>query len=168
MTARIAAAASFDTFYRAERPRLLRYVRWRVGSDAAPDLVQEAFARLLRSGAFGRVEHPEAYLTRIAQNLLIDGARRKKGEPVICCLFDEELWASSRPEQAWRIEAIELLRLYRKAVRAMPPKTRRVFVMRRVKRMSCKEIAAALGIGVATVDYHMVQELALCRAAVAE
>jgi len=49
----------------------------------------------------------------------------------------------------------------------MPPKTRRVFVMRRVKRMNCKEIAARLDISIATVDYHMVQALARCRAAVA-
>ena len=50
----------------------------------------------------------------------------------------------------------------------MPPKTRRVFLMRRVRRMSYKEIAAALGITVATVDYHLVRALALCRAAIAE
>lgn len=39
--------------------------------------------------------------------------------------------------------------------------------MRRLKRLSCKEIAARLDISVATVEYHMVQALAQCRAAIA-
>lgn len=82
--------------------------------------------------------------------------------------LDEKRDGVSRPEQAWRIEAIDLFRLYRKTVRAMPSKTRGVFVMRRAKRMNCKEIAAALGVSVATVGYHMVQALTRCRTGVAK
>ncbi|WOF44735.1 sigma-70 family RNA polymerase sigma factor [Sphingopyxis indica] len=164
MTAPVSTAA-FDTFYRGERGRIFGYFRRKAGRDAAPDLTQEAFARLLRSGALERVENPQAYLTRIARNLLIDRARWKT-----CGAFyplDEERDAVSQAEQAWRIEAIDLFRLYRQTVRTMPPKTRRVFVMRRAKRMSYKEIAARLDISIATVDYHMVQALARCRAAIA-
>lgn len=163
MTA-LGPAASFDDFYRAEYRRLLRKLRRRVGPDEAPDLVQEIFARFLRNGAAGRAHNPAAYLSRIARNLLIDRTRRKMP---IFFPFEEERDASVRPEQTWRIEADYLLRLYLQTVRAMPPKTRRVFIMRRVKRMSCKEIAARLDISLATVDYHMVQALARCRAAVA-
>ena len=167
MTAPVSTAASFEAFYRAERPRMLRYFRRRAGRDAAPDLTQEAFARLLRSGALARAECPEAYLTRIARNLLIDRARRKKCGPTAFYPLDEERDAVSRADQTWRIEAADLFRLYRQTVRAMPPKTRRVFLMCRVKRMRYSDIALELGIGVATVDYHMVQALARCRAAVA-
>ncbi len=159
--------ATFEAVYHSEYRRLLRNLRRRVGPDEAPDLVQEVFARLLRSEAMDRVENPAAYLSRITRNLLIDRARRKRRGMPIFFPFDEERGASSRPDQTWRIEAIDLIRLYRKTVRAMPPKTRRVFLMRRVKRMSYKEIAARFDISVATVDYHMVQALARCRAAVA-
>lgn len=168
MTAATSSAAAFEAFYQVEHIRVFRYFTRKAGRDAAPDLTQEAFARLLRSGALDRAECPEAYLTRIARNLLIDRARRKKCGPVAFYPLDEERDAVSRPRQGWRIEATDLFHLYRRTVRVMPVKTRRVFLMRRVKRMSCKEIAAALGISVATVDYHMVQALALCRAAVAE
>lgn len=166
MTAPVSAAA-FDTFYRAERGRILGYFRRKAGRDAASDLTQEAFTRLLRSGALERLECPQAYLTRIARNLLIDRARRKACGPTALYPLDEERDAVSRADQTWRIEATDLARLYRQTVRAMPLKTRRVFVMRRVKRMSYKEIAAELGVSIATVDYHMVQALARCRAAVA-
>ena len=159
--------AVFDAFYRAEHPRVLGYFRRKAGRDAAPDLAQEVFARLLRSGALERAECPEAYLTRIARNLLIDNARCKRSRPTAFYSLDEERDAVSCADQTWRIEAADLSNLYRRTVRAMPPKTRRVFLMRRVRCMSYKEIAASLGVSVATVDYHMVQALALCRAAVA-
>ena len=160
--------AAFDAFYRTEHPRVLGYFRRKVGREAAPDLAQEAFARLLRSGALERADCPQAYLTRIARNLLIDITRLKKSAPTALYQFDEARDAASCADQSWRIEAAELSYLYRRTVCAMPPKTRRVFLMRRVRRMSYKEIAAALGITVATVDYHLVRALALCRAAIAE
>ena len=167
MTAPGSTTVSFDAFYRAEHARVLGYFRRKSGRDAAPDLAQEVFARLLRSGALERAECPEAYLTRIARNLLIDNARCKRSRPTAFYSLDEERDAVSCADQTWRIEAADLSNLYRRTVRAMPPKTRRVFLMRRVRCMSYKEIAASLGVSVATVDYHMVQALALCRAAVA-
>jgi RNA polymerase sigma-70 factor (ECF subfamily) len=160
--------AAFDAFYRTEHPRVLGYFRRKVGREAARDLAQEVFARLLRSGALERADCPQAYLSRIARNLLIDITRLKKSGPTAFYPFDEARDAASRADQSWRIEAADLSHLYRRTVRAMPPKTRRVFLMRRVRRMSYKEIAAALGITVATVDYHLVRALALCRAAIAE
>lgn len=167
MSAPYEQPATFEAFYHSEYRRLLNKLRRRVGPDEAPDLVQEVFARFLRSEALGRVENPAAYLSRITRNLLIDRARRKRRGILIFFPFDDERDASSRPDQAWRIEAVDLFRLYRRTLRAMPSKTRRVFLMCRVKRMRYSDIAAELGIGVTTVEYHMVQALARCRAAVA-
>lgn len=160
--------AAFQAALPAEHARLLRYFNRRVGRDAAPDLVQEVFARMFGSGALDRIENPPAYLTRIARNLLIDRARRKKRDCPILYPLDEERDGASRAEQAWRIEALDLARLYRQTVRAMPPKTRRVFVMHRLRRLTYKQIAERVGISIATVEYHMMRALSLCRAAIAE
>lgn len=43
---------SFDEFYRSQNVRLFHFFRRKVGREAAPDLVQEAFMRMLRCGAF--------------------------------------------------------------------------------------------------------------------
>lgn len=161
-------AVNFETIYRTQHRRLLRYLRRRVGPDEAPDLMQEAFARLFGCSAPEEIENPAAYLSRITRNMLIDRVRRKmKRERPVILPFDEERSASVRAEQTWRIEAMGLQRLYRRTVRAMPPKTRRVFVMHRVRRLTYREIAAELGVCVQTVEYHMARALALCRAAVA-
>src|SRR3546814_8364222 len=155
---------AFEKVYRTEHRRLLRKLRRRVGPDEAPDLVQEAFARLLGARDPERIENPAAYLSRITRNMLINRARkRQRGLPVFFPL-DEERTAPTAPEQTWRIEAKDLQRLYRQAVRAMPPKTRRVFVMHRVHRQSYKDIAEQVGISVATVEYHMARALKIGRA----
>ena len=102
------SAVSFDAFYRAEHPRVLGYFRRKVGREAATDLAQEVFARLLRSGAFEHADCPQAYLTRIARNLLIDITRRKKSSPTAFYQFDEARDAASCADQSWRIEAADL------------------------------------------------------------
>ena len=160
--------AGFQATLPAEHARLLRYFNWRVGREAAPDMVQEVFARMFGSGALERIDNPPAYLSRIARNLLIDRARQKMRDCTVFFPLDENRDAASRAEQTWRIEAADLLRLYRQTVRAMPPKTRRVFVMHRLRGLTYKQIAEQVGISIATVEYHMMRALTLCRAAVEE
>lgn len=157
----------FDALFLAEHRRLQRYFYRRVGNDEAPDLVQEAFARLVSSGALDQLDNPAAYLNRIARNILIDRLRQRRRMGTIVYSLDEGRDAPSRATQAERIEAKDLLCLYRRAVRAMSPKTRRVFVMHRIRGLTYKQIAERIGISVATVEYHMMQALRLCRAAVA-
>ena len=163
----LSAPPVFDAICHAEHARLLRYFNRRVGRDAAPDLVQEVFVRLLGSKQLDKIENPAAYLSRIARNLLIDRARRKQRDQIILYPLDEGRDAPARAEQAWRIEAMDLLRLFRQAVRAMPHKTRRVFLMHRLRRLTYKQIAERLDISIPTVEYHMSRALALCRDAVA-
>ena len=81
--------------------------------------------------------------------------------------LDEARDAAVRPEQEWRIEAEELRRVYRRALLAMPRRTRRIFLMHRLKGMSYREIASELGVGEKGVEYHMMRALARCRRAVA-
>src|SRR3546814_18780684 len=80
----------FEAVCHTEHARLLRYLRRRVGPDEAPDLVQEAFARLLGARNPERIAHPAAYLSLLTRNLLINHARnRQRGLPVFFPLPDE-------------------------------------------------------------------------------
>jgi len=157
--------AAFQQFYRAEHGRLLRYFRKKVGPDEATDLTQEVFIRLLRNGAFERIETPGAYLMRSARNLLIDRARRKMRAQGISCPFEDGRDAPIPPEQAWRIEEVDARRIYRRAVLAMPRRTRRIFLMHRLTDKTYREIAEELGTTDKNVVYHMMLALAQCRQA---
>ena len=159
------ADAAFQQLYRAERGRLLRYFTRKVGPDEATDLTQEVFIRLLRSGAFERIETPGAYLMRSARNLLIDRARRKMRAQAISCPFEDGRDAPVPPEQAWRIEEVDARRIYRRAVLAMPRRTRRIFLMHRLTDKTYREIAEELGTTDKNVVYHMMRALAQCRRA---
>lgn len=158
---------SFDAFYRSQHIRLFHFFRRKVGRDAAPDLVQEAFTRILHSGAFERIDNPNSYLARTAQNLLIERARRSQRRPCAYLPLDEARDAAVCPEQEWRIEAKELRRIYRRVLLAMPRRTRRIFLMHRLKGLSYGEVAAELGVGEKCIEYHMMRALARCRRAVA-
>lgn len=160
-------SAAFTALYQAEHGRLLRYFRRRVGRDAAPDLAQEVFIRLLRSGTLAQIDSPGAWLSRVARNLLIDNARRAKRQQAIIYPLDEARDAPAPPEQGLRLEAVDLRRSYWRALHAMSPKTRRIFLMHRLRQLTYREIAEQLGIGDKAVEYHMTRALALCRRAVA-
>nr|WP_330219251.1 sigma factor-like helix-turn-helix DNA-binding protein [Sphingobium sp. AM] len=67
------------------------------------------------------------------------------------------------PEQAWRIEEGDVRRVYRRTLLAMPRKTRRIFLMHRLKCMTYAEISEQVGIGYGGVEYHMMRALARCR-----
>ena len=155
MTAPGSTAVSFDAFYRAQHARVLGYFRRKAGRDAAPDLAQEVFARLLRSGALERAECPEAYLIRIARNLLIDIKRSKRSAPTAFYSLDEERDAVSCADQTWRA--------FRKALLAMPPRTRRIFLMHRLRGLTYAQIAEQLGLGSKAVEKHIGRALKRCR-----
>jgi RNA polymerase sigma factor (sigma-70 family) len=156
---------AFDTFYRAEQEWLLGYFRKRVGPDDASDLMQEAFMRMLRSGALGRVDYPRPYLVRIARNLLINRVRGQRRAGAVFYPFDETCDAPVPPGQLLRMEELDIRRVIRPALLAMPPRTRRIFLMSRLRQQSYREIAEELSISEKTVEQHVSRALARCRRA---
>ncbi|MGB7411090.1 MAG: sigma-70 family RNA polymerase sigma factor [Sphingopyxis granuli] len=158
---------SFEEFYRSENRHLFHFFRRRVGREEAFDLAQEAFTRMLRTGAFERVDNPRAYLFRAAHNLVIERARQRKRKGTGLFPFDEERDAPAGPEQTLAMEATDLRRGLRRALLAMPRRTRRIFLMHRLRRQTYREIAAEIGIREQGVEYHMMRALSRCRKAVA-
>jgi len=154
-----ADGAGLDEIYRSHGPGLLSYLRRYAGNDAASDLMHDVFVRLAGSPRRHGLANPGGFLRRIAQNLLIDRARKHKRDGVVLFPLQEDHDVVSAPEQENGLAANDLLRTYEQAVEAMPEKTRRVFLLRRVDGLSYREIHERLGIEVATVDYHMVKAL---------
>ena len=158
---------TFEAFYRAQHDRMFHFFRRKVGRDEAPDLVQEAFTCVLRSGAFDRLENPNGYLTRTARNLLVNRARTWHRKGCVLYPLDEARDAPLLPEQEWKIEGRELRTAYRRALLALPRRTRRIFLMHRLKGMSYRQIARELCVGDKCIEYHMMRALNRCRRAAA-
>lgn len=98
-------------------------------------------------------------MRRIAQNLLIDRSRKLARNNVVLLPLTEASDAPSPAAQEHELHVQDLRAIYDKALRAMPEKTRRVFLMHRVDECSYREIHERLGISMATVEYHMMKAL---------
>ena len=160
------STASFEAFYRSQNQPLFHFFRRRAGRDAAADLVQEVFTRMLCADVFERLDNPRAYMFCAARNLLIERSRRKSSKEARLFPLDEGRDASVCPEQACSIEAADLRRTLRRTILAMPRRTRRIFLMHRLRSQTYREIANEVGIGEQGVEYHMMRALARCRTAV--
>lgn len=142
------------------------FFRRKVGRDEAPDLVQEAFTCVLRSGASDRLENPNGYLTRAARNLVINRARTSRRMGCMLYPLDEARNAPLPPEQEWKIEGREIRAAYRRALLAPPRQTRRILLMHHLKGMSYRAIAESLELSEKGAEYHIMCALARCRKAI--
>ncbi|WP_066958897.1 RNA polymerase sigma factor [Rhizorhabdus dicambivorans] len=130
------------------------------------DIVSEALVRAYGTEDWVRIGDGRHYLFRIARNVLIDHARRNA-----LVAFDSlddagDGEADHRTEAA--ISARDELRQVQRAIEAMPPQCRRVFVLRRVHERSIGEIAAEMGLSISTVEKHLGKAVALLARVIAE
>lgn len=161
------STTSFEAFYRSQNRPLFQFFRHRAGRDEATDLVQEVFARMLCADVFERLENPRAYMFSAARNLLIERSRREARNAARLFPVGVERDTPVCPQQAWSIEAADLRRTLRRTILGMPRRTRRIFLMHRLRSQTYREIANEVGIGEQGVEYHMMRALARCRTAVA-
>lgn len=151
-----------SSIYATEAPRLQKYFRARLrGGDDAPDLVQEAFARLLGVMARERPQRPAAYLQRIARNLLFNRSKRLENQLAPDhVFFDDGYEHATAPMQSDHIEVEDMMRIYRRALSELPERTRQIFLLHRVDELTYREIGERLGVSIPTVQYHVARALA--------
>jgi len=152
-----------DHLFRAQAPRLLRFLTRHVGGrDEAADLVQESFLRLVRSTSHQPLpQNPEAYLRRIARNLVLDRAKQGRIQASHGhAPLNEELIADPSPGPAEILEAQDLLSRYEAALSRLRPKTRRIFLLHRRDGLTYGQIGQETGLSVSGVEKHMMKAIA--------
>lgn len=156
-----ATDGGLDGLFRREAPRLTRFFRKRTGDgEGALDLVQEVFLRMLGAAPSQALRNPEAYLQRIARNLLFDRAKRVDTRMAVLHLpFDDATDVAVPADQETMIEARDRLDLYARAVDELATKTRNVYLLHRVEGLTYRQISARIGIGMSTVEYHIARAL---------
>jgi RNA polymerase sigma-70 factor (ECF subfamily) len=155
-------------------------------ADAALDITQEAYARVLAMQAAGKIIHsPSRLLRAIARNLIVD--RRRQGaadsnffrpeEPEESPeAVDEAKEARGRVHEIEEIpapahlqpEAVyaanEAVDAYSKAIASLPPHCREAFRLHVTEGFSDGEIARSLGISVSMVEKYLIRGRAVCKA----
>jgi RNA polymerase sigma factor (sigma-70 family) len=142
--------------YRSESPKLVRMFTRRTSNQAdAHDLVQDVFFRFarLRESAFG-LDKPQAYLRRIAANLLKDRAKSAaRQSAAMHVVADEETLPGIDQQRA--LESRDMLRRLESAMMKLKPRTREIFIAHRVEGLSYAEIAQRTGLSVKGVEKQM-------------
>jgi len=140
------AAGRGDTIvdiWQAEHLAVFRFVRAATGDDeAAEDVLQEAFVRLIREVAAGRrPDNVHAWLFRVATNLVVSQVRRARTAERHLVDLDRDLLAASPEQLVLLTERDEEVRL---ALDDLPTDGR-VALLLAARGFSGREIAHTLG-----------------------
>ncbi len=126
-----------------------------VGIDP-DDVIQEAYAILAEQESVEGIRHPRAYLFQVARSIVVRHVRRAR---IVSIQTVEDLERLEHPDEAASPERLAIdrdeLRRLAQAIAAMPAKTREAFVLRRVKGLPQREIAARMRISENTVETHI-------------
>jgi RNA polymerase sigma-70 factor (ECF subfamily) len=140
------------------RPALSRFFARRIADPVeVEDLVQEALLRLVASGCNGQApDNPQAWLFKVAQNLVADHFRR----PRHVGLDPFDLMEQAPPERATQEDArqcADLQYLMEEALAELSATCQAVFIMRRFEDCDTAEIARRVGVSRRMVQKYLVQ-----------
>ena len=136
--------------------RLLRFLRanLQVESDAE-DISQEVYLRILRIPESRVVEHPRAYLLRVAANVINDW---RTGQKLYETRPPEEIERTARADDnGERYDRNKRRERVDRALKALPAHYRSAVVLRTRHGMSYAEIARHLGISERMVKRYIVK-----------
>jgi RNA polymerase sigma factor (sigma-70 family) len=147
------------------RAALHRYLRkFTSGAEDVEDLVQETYVRMYALRDFREIESPQALLFRIAHNTAVERVRRRAAQTTDSVGdFDSLNVYSAEAPADEQLDARRRFESFCAAVDRLPPLCRRVFVLRKVYRLSHDEIAEVLGVSHSTIEKHVAKGLLRCR-----
>jgi RNA polymerase sigma-70 factor (ECF subfamily) len=155
---------TIERLFREHNEALIRFLLPRVRSrQAALEVAQEAYVRLLSLDRPGAVSYLRSFLFKTAANLAIDWARRNDvhTRAMNTPLF-REFTDNRTPERA-AVGAQEVKRLG-ELLMGLPPKCREAFVLNRFQGLDFPAIASKMNLSERMVRTYVMRALLHCRA----
>lgn len=150
--------------FEEHRQELLRFLTARCGDPGnAEDLLQELWIKAAGHSG-GPVANGRAYLFRMANNLVLDGARGRRramardrawmegGGPAESALDDRPDPALPADEEIVKWQEARILE---RAIADLPPGAQRALRLYRIEEMSQAEVARVMGISRSGVEKHL-------------
>lgn len=141
--------------------------RWTKDRDAAADVVQESYARVLKlERARVPIGDLRALLYQTARHVLVDEFRReqRRVHADVDALTEAELPrqpAHLEPD-AW-LATSQSVHAYLSTIEALPPRCREAFVLSVFDGLSQREIASRMGTSVSMIEKHIARGRLACR-----
>jgi RNA polymerase sigma-70 factor (sigma-E family) len=153
-------AAEFSSFYAAYRDQCLRAVLASTGgSDAAEEMVAEAFARAWAAwGKVSRYRSPQAWVVRTALNAGVSSWRKRRREVLLeSCQIPDEVSAADETSARARESAVM------DVLARLPQRQRQIVALRFFLDLDTPTTAKVLGIAPGTVTAHLARAMATLR-----
>ena len=145
-------------------PALRSWLKARFASlSDIDDVVQESFLRIFRARSAGTIDHPKAYLFRVARNAALDRVRRERVVAFEPLTDSEGSFVLEEEADSTSLDADLELATLNAAIRTLPERCREVLLLRKYHGLSHDEIAARLGITRNTVNAQITIAMMRCR-----
>ncbi|MGL6162507.1 RNA polymerase sigma factor [Microbulbifer sp.] len=145
--------------YRKYHAALRRFLaRKGLDREEVADIVLDTYNRVYQYKSAAEIRNPKAFLFRVANNLWINGEKRKhrrigvEGNALDISTVEV---ASEAPSAYRALKGEQELAIVRAAIEELPAKCRQAFVMNRFENMTYGEIAAELGVSVSMIEKHV-------------
>ena len=154
------------TVYHELKNSLMRFAfRYYKKPHDIEDVVQEAFVKVCEAQHQREIQHPKAYMYQTVRNIALRQLDKREykltdtvGEVDLETLLDNE----HAPTLEEQFESRQKFELFCRAVRELPVKCQRVYILCRVYGFSHKEIAEELDISVKTIEAHLTKAIVRC------
>lgn len=151
-----------SALYRSEVGKLTRFFNRKVGhAEEAADLAHDVFVRFVKIAPTAIIQTPEAYLRRIADNILRDRSGRASTKlSRLQVPVEEGLDEITDFDQHRILEGRHQLEHYQAVLRQLKPKTLEIFILHRVEGLSYKQVGERLGMSEGGIKRHMMKAIA--------
>lgn len=150
--------------YRDSKSGLVRYIsQFFKRTQDAEDVVQEAFVKVIEAQRKREIKAPKAYLYQTARNTAIEEVKKKSfklTDMLGDSLPDLELGKTATMEEQFEVR--ENFEVYCRAVRSLPVKCRRAYVLCRIYGFTQKEAAEHMGISLKGIEGHLTRATRRC------
>jgi RNA polymerase sigma factor (sigma-70 family) len=154
----LSSEVEFKKFFLINYPGLKTFLFAKCNNiDIAEDISQEAFIRLWNNHLKVEKGHAKSYLYKIGTNLLLDHLRHQKIKNKYASApfhVDKDI-----TDPQFIIEMEEFKVKLEQTIATMPEKSREVFLLSRIEKMSYLEMSSLLGITVKAIEKRMQKAL---------
>jgi RNA polymerase sigma-70 factor (ECF subfamily) len=127
------------------------------------DVVQESYLRIWRSRAVQPIHSAKAFLFKVARHVALNLVDRQRASPVMVVGDLAALPVlDSRPGVVETVSKNEKVRLLVLALATLPPRCREIIILRKLKGVPQKDVAARLGIAEKTVEEQVARGVKRC------
>lgn len=155
--------SAYSCVFKSYYPALCDFAGRIIGSEAAPDLVDDLFLKIWGGNVqFNDVDHLKAYLFRSIKNASLDFIKLNKRAQDRNAFFTEEYLINESDYLAGIIRAEVIMELYA-AIADLPTEKGRIIKMTFLEGKTNQETADELGLSIQTVKNQKLRGLALLR-----